>query len=318
MSCGKCFNRANEVLGGGTPGNMAVATTIHFHANEVGDATPKTVGFALDGQRGRAVMGDVQEERGQFYVVRITSTEAKKDRKLIGQTMMVAKNGCTVLSQAKQGTVAITPAPTGLVQITSGVAQAGDMYFDNEDKTWKPIMDFSIGDPAKNFWELVRPESGNSGDVATGQSKGDNADFEANVNFQLTYLNGDAGNEPEWQPSDDSALTEIAAEAVRRGKVLYHTGREGTTPAYPASSRRARCGLDEPRPPQKREMWYDDQTRQFQVGDVEFNLEGDYVAATRDQPAEYPSWEESGQHSQVRAYGSYEEAFTDLVRIHKP
>ena len=86
MSCGTCFNIANDTLDLGTPGDMAVS-----------DLVPQTVGFLIDGRQGRAVMGDVKEGRGQFYVVQITSYEDREDAGLVGQTVMVPKNSCTNL-----------------------------------------------------------------------------------------------------------------------------------------------------------------------------------------------------------------------------
>lgn len=127
----------------------------------------------------------------------------------------------------------------------------------------------------------------------------------------MSSLKGDIDREPEWDGGDDLSWWSACAEAVRQGKTLYRDISEGTVPDYPASSRRARRGLDEPERPQRKELWYNRKAEQFQVGDVTFRLNGDYVAASRDMPAEYPQWEEDGYGS-VRSYTTYQAAFEDL------
>jgi hypothetical protein len=130
----------------------------------------------------------------------------------------------------------------------------------------------------------------------------------------LERFSGDVEGEPEWLDEEDEdetgEWTAACAEVVRRGKVLYWQSSEGDVPPY-----RPRSPLDgEPTPPERVELWYEEESGQFMVGAAEYSLEGAYVAETRLEPGETPYWEETGKHDDVRAHVTYQGAIEDLRR----
>lgn len=55
-----------------------------------------TVAFAS--KKGRALMGKVTEDRGNAYVVEVTSYESKRDKNLVGKTLLVFKQNAKVIN----------------------------------------------------------------------------------------------------------------------------------------------------------------------------------------------------------------------------
>lgn len=52
----------------------------------------KTVAWLYGGKIGRALMGNIVEETQESYIVIVTSSESKKDKKLEGQQFFVSKS----------------------------------------------------------------------------------------------------------------------------------------------------------------------------------------------------------------------------------